>query len=133
MARQVIKDSELRGYRIPAGSNVVMSQWVMHRDSRFFSNPEKFDPDRWNTEQCHKLPKFAYFSLRWWSQAVYRRVIRDDGSRTLTRYDRKEISVASGGGTCGRTSAEFHSTTKGRDSRGSGGKPPASSKQTWAG
>jgi cytochrome P450 len=61
MARQVIKDFELRGYRIPAGSNVVMSQWVMHRDSRFFSNPEKFDPDRWNTEQRHKLPKFAYF------------------------------------------------------------------------
>ena len=61
MARQVIKDFDLRGYRIPAGSNVVMSQWVMHRDSRFFSNPEKFDPGRWSTEQCRKLPKFAYF------------------------------------------------------------------------
>jgi len=61
MARQVIKEFELNGYRIPAGANVVMSQWVMHRDSRFFSNPEEFDPDRWKTEQCQKLPKFAYF------------------------------------------------------------------------
>ncbi|MGC1789270.1 MAG: cytochrome P450 [Terriglobales bacterium] len=61
VARQVIADFELCGYRIPAGANVVMSQWVMHRDSRFFSNPEKFDPNRWTTEQCQKLPKFAYF------------------------------------------------------------------------
>jgi len=61
VARQVIKDSELSGYRIPAGTNVVMSQWVMHRDSRFFSDPETFDPNRWLTEQCQRLPKFAYF------------------------------------------------------------------------
>ncbi|MFZ0478482.1 MAG: cytochrome P450 [Terriglobales bacterium] len=61
LARQVIKDLELGGYRIPVGANVVMSQWVMHRDSRFFSNPEKFDPGRWSTEPCQKLPKFAYF------------------------------------------------------------------------
>jgi cytochrome P450 len=61
LARQVIKDLDLSGYRIPAGTNVVMSQWVMHRDSRFFSDPETFDPNRWLTERCQKLPKFAYF------------------------------------------------------------------------
>src|SRR5438309_8407245 len=38
-----------------------MSQWIMHRDPRFFSDPEKFDPDRWSTENSSKLPKFAYF------------------------------------------------------------------------
>ncbi|MGA9527203.1 MAG: cytochrome P450 [Terriglobales bacterium] len=61
VARQVTKDFELGGYRIPAGANVVMSQWVMHRDARFFSNPEQFDPRRWRTEECQKLPKFSYF------------------------------------------------------------------------
>ena len=61
VARQVIKDFELSDYHIPAGANVVMSQWVMHRDARFFPNPEKFDPGRWRTEECEKLPKFAYF------------------------------------------------------------------------
>jgi len=61
VAREVIKDFELNGYHIPAGANVVMSQWVMHRDARFFSNPEKFDPARWKAERCQKLPKFAYF------------------------------------------------------------------------
>ena len=61
VARQVIREFELGGYRIPAGANVVMSQWVMHRDPRFFLQPEKFDPDRWSTEECRNLPRFVYF------------------------------------------------------------------------
>jgi cytochrome P450 len=61
VARQVIENFQLSGYQIPAGANVLMSQWVMHHDARFFSNPDKFDPDRWRTEPCQKIPKFAYF------------------------------------------------------------------------
>jgi cytochrome P450 len=61
VARTVIQDFELGGCRIPAGANVVMSQWIMQRDPRFFSDPEKFDPDRWSNENIQKLPKFAYF------------------------------------------------------------------------
>jgi cytochrome P450 len=61
VARTVIKEFELGGHRIPAGANVVMSTWVMHRDPRYFPEPEKFDPDRWLPEKAQKLPKFAYF------------------------------------------------------------------------
>jgi len=61
VARTAINDFELDGYRIPAGANIVMSQWIIHRDARFFSEPEKFDPDRWSTRECQNLPRFAYF------------------------------------------------------------------------
>jgi len=61
LARTVIKEFELGGYRIPAGANVVMSTWVVHRDPRYFPEPAKFDPDRWLPEKAQKLPKFAYF------------------------------------------------------------------------
>jgi cytochrome P450 len=61
LARTVIKEFEIGGYRIPAGSNVVMSQWIMHRDARYFPDPTKFDPDRWLPEKSQKLPRFAYF------------------------------------------------------------------------
>src|SRR5215469_10845975 len=61
VARTVIADFELEGYRIPAGANIVMSQWIMHRDPRFFSDPEEFDPDRWASSACQNLPRFAYF------------------------------------------------------------------------
>jgi len=61
LARTVISDFELGGYTIPAGANVVMSQWIMHHDSRYFRDPERFDPDRWLDPGMQKLPRFAYF------------------------------------------------------------------------
>jgi cytochrome P450 len=61
LARTVIADFDMRGYRIPAGANVVMSQWIMHRSAAYFPDPEKFDPDRWSPEKAQKLPRFAYF------------------------------------------------------------------------
>jgi cytochrome P450 len=61
LARTVVKELEIAGYRIPAGANVVMSTWIMHRDPRYFPHPTKFDPDRWLSEKSQKLPRFAYF------------------------------------------------------------------------
>jgi cytochrome P450 len=61
LARAVAKEIEIAGYRLPAGSNVVMSPWIMHRDPRFFENPGQFDPDRWTPETTQRLPRFAYF------------------------------------------------------------------------
>jgi cytochrome P450 len=60
MVRNPIKDCEIGGYRIPAGAAVIFSQWVMHRDPRFYSEPERFHPDRWLDEST-ATPKFAYF------------------------------------------------------------------------
>ncbi len=61
MARVAVEDCEIGGYRVPAGSSVAMSQWVMHRDPRFYRDPERFNPDRWAEERMKALPKFAYF------------------------------------------------------------------------
>jgi cytochrome P450 len=61
LARTTAKEMEVGGYRLPVGANVVMSPWIMHRDPRFFENPERFDPDRWSAEIAQRLPRFAYF------------------------------------------------------------------------
>lgn len=61
VARTVISPFQLRGYQVPAGANVVMSQWIMHRHPAYFENPETFDPNRWLTERAQKLPRFVYF------------------------------------------------------------------------
>lgn len=47
MVRQATCDYNLDGYQIPAGAVLLISQWVMHRDPRYFVQPERFDPDRW--------------------------------------------------------------------------------------
>jgi len=61
MARVAIEDAEIGGYRIPKGSGVSLSQWVVHRDSRWFEAPEEFHPERWEGDLLKRLPRFAYF------------------------------------------------------------------------
>jgi cytochrome P450 len=61
IGRAPLADFELGGYRIPAGTTVFMSQWVTHRDGRFFERPETFDPDRWLPERVNGRHKMSYF------------------------------------------------------------------------
>lgn len=44
IVRQPTRDDEIGGYRIPEGATVLLSQWVIHRDPRFYDNPLAFDP-----------------------------------------------------------------------------------------
>jgi len=61
VGRESVEDCEVGGYFAPAGSQFVMSQWVVHRDSRFWKAAEDFCPERWTDEAENKLPKYAYF------------------------------------------------------------------------
>jgi len=46
-----------------------MSQYVTHRDSRWFENPDAFDPRRWATEARAARPRFSYFPFSAGSRA----------------------------------------------------------------
>lgn len=59
--REAVQDCEVGGYRVPAGTQLVMSQWVLHRDGRYFQDPETFAPGRWLDGSTDGLPKYAYF------------------------------------------------------------------------
>jgi cytochrome P450 len=61
IGREAIVDCEVAGYRVPRGTTVLMSQWVVHRDPRFFDRPGEFRPERWSAPEIHRLPKYAYF------------------------------------------------------------------------
>ncbi len=59
--RQAARDVRIGEYEIPLGANVLVSQYILQRDSRYFPQPERFDPDRWTDEMKSNLPKMAYF------------------------------------------------------------------------
>ncbi len=61
IGREAVGDCEIGGYEVPSGTQLVISPWVMHRDPRYFEDPETFDPDRWAGDAARKLPKYAYF------------------------------------------------------------------------
>lgn len=61
VGREAIEPCEVGGYRIPVGAQVIMSQWVVQRDGRFFEEPEAFRPERWEDDLTKRIPRFAYF------------------------------------------------------------------------
>lgn len=61
MSRTVAQPCELAGCPLRPGSFVFISQWVLHRDPRFFDQPDEFKPDRWANDFAKRLPPFAYF------------------------------------------------------------------------
>jgi cytochrome P450 len=61
MSRRAAEDAELGGYRVPAGSTVVTSPYVVHRDHRWHPDPRRFDPDRFLPERRAGWHRFAYF------------------------------------------------------------------------
>jgi cytochrome P450 len=61
ITRMASEQVEIGGYVVPAGSNIIVSPWVTHRDGRFFPQPEQFRPERWSADREQATPKFAYF------------------------------------------------------------------------
>ncbi|MFE8601234.1 cytochrome P450 [Archangium violaceum] len=60
-SREAIRDCELGGFHVPAGTTLGVSQWVTHRDPRYYEEPEAFRPERWLDESIKQLPKYAWF------------------------------------------------------------------------
>ena len=61
MGRYARADFRLGEFLLPARTTVLMSQFVLHRDPRFFPDPLRFDPERFAPEAKARRPKFTYF------------------------------------------------------------------------
>ena len=61
LGRELTRDCTIGNYRLTRGTSIYLSQWVVHRDPRFFVNPEQFFPERWQDNLEQRLPRCAYF------------------------------------------------------------------------
>ena len=61
IGRRALVDYDLDGYRIGAGSIVIVSPYVTHHDPRFYPDPFRFDPGRWTPEERRRRPRHSYF------------------------------------------------------------------------
>jgi cytochrome P450 len=61
IARTSIEPFQIGGYDFPAGATVLMSQWVMHHNPRYYEDPDTFRPERWLEGLADRLPAGAYF------------------------------------------------------------------------
>ena len=61
VTRQAKHDVDVAGRRVPAGQVIMVSQWVTHRDPRWWPEPDAFKPERWLDASQPDRPRYAYF------------------------------------------------------------------------
>jgi cytochrome P450 len=60
MVRQTTRHETFRGRDVPVGSQIIISPWHLHRQSRLWDDPDGFDPGRWRTENGKSCQREAY-------------------------------------------------------------------------
>jgi cytochrome P450 len=61
VGRRTLQEHEIASYQLPANTLILMSPFLMHRDARYYSDPLRFDPERWAPEAKASRPRFSYF------------------------------------------------------------------------
>jgi len=61
LGRRAVEEDEILGYRIPAGADVVVAPWVVHRHPDFWDQPQRFDPQRFAPEREKARHRYAWF------------------------------------------------------------------------
>lgn len=61
VGRRALEEYPIGDYLIPSRSIVVVSPYLIHRDARYYTEPDRFLPERWTPEFKASLPPFAYF------------------------------------------------------------------------
>jgi len=59
-AREPVEDVEIGGYVVPKGSLIIVNTFALHRDPRFFPDPERYGPERFGPGWEERIPRFAY-------------------------------------------------------------------------
>jgi cytochrome P450 len=61
IGRQAEVDLELCGHDVPAGTVLLLPPFLVQRDPRWFPDPLRFDPERWDESVEVKRPRYSYF------------------------------------------------------------------------
>lgn len=59
--REVVEPVEIGGHTYEPGDTLMMSQYVMHRQEKYFEDPDEFRPERFAGDLLKRIPAYAYF------------------------------------------------------------------------
>lgn len=60
LSRRALESDQLGGFEIPAGADLLLSPYILHRHPRYWLDPEAFRPERFDAAHESERPRFAY-------------------------------------------------------------------------
>ena len=60
LSRRTIAPDVLSGFDVPAGTDVLLSPYLLHRHPRYWKEPDAFRPERFDAAHESERPRFAY-------------------------------------------------------------------------
>jgi cytochrome P450 len=93
IGREALTECEIGGYRVPKGTTILMNQWIVHRDGRFFEQPGPFPPRALGRRFGASAPQVCLLPLRRRSPALPRQQFCHDGSDADPGHDRPALPL----------------------------------------
>ncbi len=60
LSRRNVAADVLGGFAVPPGTNVLLPLYLLHRHPRYWKDPDRFEPERFDSEHEAERPRFAY-------------------------------------------------------------------------
>lgn len=60
ISRSTLREDAIDGYRVKKNSNIFISPYMLHHSSKYWQDPEVFNPERFSEENIAKINKDAY-------------------------------------------------------------------------
>jgi cytochrome P450 len=61
LVRRTVAPVTMGGFAIPVGSFIFASPYIMHHSARYFPQPDRFLPERWENDLEKHIPRYSYF------------------------------------------------------------------------
>jgi cytochrome P450 len=60
LSRSPYADLQISGYTLPKDATMQISIYALHRSTRYWQNPDTYDPERFSAENEANIPRYAY-------------------------------------------------------------------------